>query len=131
MSARNVYKIRAKLGLRPPQLPIADGDALSVSHGNSVCTDVSRAAEQGMSARVPDAAQCAEARRCGPLVHHHGVTAQANNASARTKTIAPSQRAGSWAGRYDKGTVADLIAFANAGAVTLHYRSTKRRLHYA
>jgi len=27
--------------------------------------------------------------------------------------------------------MADLIAFANAGAVTLHYRSTKRRLHYA
>ena len=35
----------------------APSAALSVSHGNSVCTDVSRAAEQGMSARVPDAAR--------------------------------------------------------------------------
>src|SRR5262245_50749672 len=66
--------------------------------------------------------------RTGPGDRHDGPGEQP---SARTKTIAPSQRAGSWAGRNDKGTMADLIAFANAGAVTLHYRSTKRRLHYA
>ena len=57
--------------------------------------------------------------------------AQANNPSARTKTIAPRQRAGSWAGRNDKGMVAALIEFATAVAVTLHYRRTKRRLPYA